>query len=92
MLKKAWDTISNQTLTNCFRKSEITEKDAEKATNDEEDSLKASEDDDIEADPIQDLDADSSILKKDLLIKLTLTSHLTNTSISTLKSAHRTVN
>ena len=64
MLKKAWDTISNQTLTNCFRKSEITEKDAEKATNDEEDSLKASEDDDIEADPIQDLDADSSILKE----------------------------
>ena len=37
MLKKAWDAILNQTFTNCFRKSRISEKDPEKAMNDKED-------------------------------------------------------
>ena len=90
MLQKAWGAISNQTFTNCFRKSGISE-DAEKAMNDEEDPFKELEDDDLEEDSVQTLGADLSILK-DLLIKLTLTSHLTNTSISTSKLVHHTVN
>ena len=64
MLKKAWDVISNQTFTRCFRKSVISEKDAEKAMNDEEDPYKGLEDDDVEEDPAQTLGADLSILKE----------------------------
>ena len=64
MLKKAWYAISNQTLINCFRKSAISEKDAEKAMNDEEDPFKGLEDDDVEEDPVQTLDADLSILRE----------------------------
>ena len=64
MLKKAWDGISNQTFTNCFRKSGISEKDAEKAMNDEEDPFKGLEDDNVEEDPVQTLGADLSILKE----------------------------
>ena len=63
-LKKAWDTISNQTFTNCFRKSGISEKDAEKAMNDKEGPFKELEDDDVEEDPVQTLGADLSILKE----------------------------
>ena len=93
MLKKAWDAISNQTFTNCFRKLGISEKDAVKTMNDEEDPFKGLEDNDVEEDPVQALNADLSILKeRDLLIKLMLTSHLTNMSISTSKLAHHTVN
>ena len=62
ILKKARDAISNQTFTNCSRKSGISE-DAEKAMNDEEDPFKGLEDDDVE-DPVQILDADLSILKE----------------------------
>ena len=51
MLKKAWDTISNQRFTSCFRKSGISEKDAEKAMNDEEDLFEGLEDDDVEENP-----------------------------------------
>ena len=40
MLKKSWDAISNQIFSNCFRKSGISEKDAEKAMNGEEDPFK----------------------------------------------------
>ena len=40
MLKKAWDAISNQTFTNCFRNLGILEKDAEKAMNDKKDLFK----------------------------------------------------
>ena len=58
MLKKAWDAISNQTFTNWFRKSGISEKDTEKTMNDEEDPFKGLEDDDIEEDPVQTLSAD----------------------------------
>ena len=58
MLKKAWDAISNQTFTNWFRKSGISEKDAEKMMNDEEDPFKGLEDDDVEEDPVQTLGAD----------------------------------
>ena len=64
MLEKAWDAISNQTFTNCFRKSGISEKDAEKAMNDEEDLFKGLEDDDVEEDPVQTLRTDLSILKE----------------------------
>ena len=63
-LKKAWDAISNQRFTNCFRKSGISEKDAEKAMNDEEDPFKGLEDDNVEEDPVQTLGADLSILKE----------------------------
>ena len=41
MLKKAWDDVSNQTFTNCFRKSGISQKDAAKAINEEDDPFKA---------------------------------------------------
>ena len=61
MLKKAWDAVSNQTFTNCFRKSGISKKDAEKAMNDEEDPFNGLEDDDVEQDPVQ---TDLSILKE----------------------------
>ena len=64
MLKKAWYAISNQTLINCFRKSAISEEDAEKAMNDEEDPFKGLEDDNVEGDPVQALGADLSILKE----------------------------
>ena len=64
MLKKAWDAISNQTFTNCFRKSGISEKDVEKATNDEEDPFKGLEDDNVKEDSFQTLGADLSILKE----------------------------
>ena len=61
---KAWDAVSNQTFTNCFRKSGISKKDAEKAMNGEEDPFKGLEDDDVEEDPVQTLGADLSILKE----------------------------
>ena len=64
MLKKVWDAIANQTFTICFRKSGISEKDAEKAINDEKDPYKGLEDDDVEEDPVQTLGADLSILKE----------------------------
>ena len=64
MLKKAWDAISNQTFTKCFRKWGISDKDVEKAMNDEEDPFKWLEDDDVEKDPVQVLGADLSILKE----------------------------
>ena len=48
MLKKAWDAILNETFTNCFRKSGISEKDAEKVMNNEEDPFKGLEDDNVE--------------------------------------------
>ena len=64
MLKKAWDAISNQAFTNCFRKSGISEKDADKVMNVKEDPLTGLEDDDVEEDPVQSLGADLSILKE----------------------------
>ena len=64
MLKKAWDAISNQTFTNSFRKSGISEKDAEKAMNDKKDPFKGLEDHDVEEDPVQTLGAELSILKE----------------------------
>ena len=64
MLKKAWDAILNQTFTRCFRKSGISERDAGKAMNDEQDPFKGLEDNDIEEDPFQGLGGDLSILKE----------------------------
>ena len=58
MLKKAWDAISNQTFTNCFRKLGISEKDVEKAMKDEEDPFKGLEDNNVEEDPVQTLGVD----------------------------------
>ena len=84
VLKKAWDAISNQTCTNCFRKSGIWEKDAEKTMHDEEDSFKGLEYGNVEEDPVLTLGTDRSILKGSLLIKLILTSHLTQISRSKL--------
>ena len=48
MLKKAWDAILNETFTNCFRKSGISEKDAEKVMNNEDNPFKGLEDDNVE--------------------------------------------
>ena len=59
MLKKAWDAISNQTFTNCFRKLGISDKDAEKVINGEEDHFKELEDKDVEEDPFHILGAES---------------------------------
>ena len=64
VLKKAWDAISNQTFTNIFRKSGISEKDAEEAMNGKEDPFKGLEDDNVEEDPVETLRADLSILKE----------------------------
>ena len=64
MLKKAWDDVSNQTFTNCFRKSGISEKDAEKAINEEDDPFKGLGDEDVEEDAIQTLNADLSVFKE----------------------------
>ena len=61
MLKKA---CLNQTFTRCFRKSGISERDAGKAMNDEQDPFKGLEDNDIEEDPFQGLGGDLSILKE----------------------------
>ena len=55
MLKKVWNAISNQRSTNCSRNSGLSEKDAEKAMEDEEDPSKGLEDDDVEEDPVQTL-------------------------------------
>ena len=89
MLKKAWDAISNQTFTNWFRKSGISEKDAEKTMNDEEDPFKGLEDDDVEEDPVQTLGADLSILKERFADQIVADISL---DISTSKLAHHTVN
>ena len=64
ILKKAWDAISNQTFTNCFRKLGILEKDVEKAMNDEEDPFKGLKDNNVEEGSVQTLGADLSILKE----------------------------
>ena len=64
MLKEVWDAISNQTFIKCLRKLWISEKDAEKAMNDEEDPFKGLEHQDIEEDPVQTLGADLTILKE----------------------------
>ena len=64
VLKKAWEAISNQTFNNCFRKSGISQKDAEKVINDEEDPFKGLEDDDVEEDAVKALGVDISILKE----------------------------
>lgn len=64
MLKKAWDEVSNQTFTNCFKKSGISQKDAEKSINEEDDPFKGLGDEDVEEDVIQTLNADLSVLKE----------------------------
>ena len=46
--------ISNQTFTNCFEKSGISEKDSEKAMNDEENPFKWLDNHDVEEDPVSD--------------------------------------
>ena len=64
MLKKAWDAISTQTFTSCFRKPIILIGNGEKVMNNEEDPFKWLEDDDVEEDPVQTLGAGLSILKE----------------------------
>ena len=92
MLKKAWDAISSQTFTSCFRKPIILIGNGEKVMNNEEDPFKWLEDDDVEEDPVQTLGAGLSILKERFADQTDAESHLTNTSILTSKLAHHTVN
>ena len=66
MLKKSMGCISNQTFTNCFKKSGISEKDSEKAMNDEGNPFKWLDNHDVEEDPVQTLGADLSILKESI--------------------------
>ena len=54
MLKKSMGCISNQTFTNCFEKSGISEKDSEKAMNDEGNPFKWLDNHDVEEDPVSD--------------------------------------
>lgn len=66
MLKKTWDDVLNQTFTNCFKKSGISQKDAEKAINEEDNPFKGFGDEeveDVEEDAIQTLNAYLSVLK-----------------------------
>ena len=67
MLNKAWDEVFNQTFINCFKKSEISQKDAEEAINEEVDPFKGLGDEefeDVEEDVMQTLNADLSVLKE----------------------------
>ena len=64
MLKKALDAFSKQTFTNFFWKSRISEKNAEKVMNDEEDLFNGLEDGDVKEDPVQALGADLSVFKQ----------------------------
>ena len=64
MLKKVLDAFSKQIFTNFFRKSRISEKNAEKVMNDEEDLFNGLEDGDVKEDPAQALGADLSVLKE----------------------------
>ena len=66
MLKKSMGCISNQTFTNCFKKSGISEKDSEKAMNDEGNPFKWLDNHDVEEDPVQTLGPDLSILKESI--------------------------
>ena len=64
MLKEAWDSIWNQTFTNCVRKSGISERDAEKTMDDEKDPFKGLKDNNVEEYPVRTLGADLSILEE----------------------------
>lgn len=64
MLRKAWDDIDNQTFTNCFQKSGISQKDAENAINEDDDPFKDLASSEVEEDPIPTLDADLSYIKR----------------------------
>ncbi|XP_057290295.1 tigger transposable element-derived protein 4-like [Hydractinia symbiolongicarpus] len=63
MLRKAWDDVSNKTFTNCFRKSGISQKDAERAINEDDDPFKSLTSE-VEEDPIPTLDAELSYIKR----------------------------
>ena len=64
MLRKAWDDIADQTFTNCFRKSGISQKDAQKAINEDDDPFKRLAGNEVEEDPIPTLDAELSYIKR----------------------------
>ena len=64
MLRKAWDDIADQTFTNCFRKSGISQKDAQKAINEDDDPFKNLASNEVEEDPIPTLDAELSYIKR----------------------------
>ncbi|XP_057299424.1 tigger transposable element-derived protein 4-like [Hydractinia symbiolongicarpus] len=63
MLRKAWDDVSNKTFTNCFRKSGISQKDAERAINEDDDPFKSLTSE-VERDQIPTLDAELSYIKR----------------------------
>ena len=64
MLRKAWDDIADQTFTNCFRKSGISQRDAEKAINEDDDPFRCLASSEEEEDPIPARDAELSYIKR----------------------------
>ena len=61
MLMKAWNCIPDRTFTNCFKKSEISEKSVEQALNDEDDPFASL---DVEEDVIESLKDDLELMKE----------------------------
>ena len=61
MLEKAWNAVSNNSFTNCFKKAGISEEEVEKVLNDEDDLFVGL--DKIEEDTVQTLEANLAILK-----------------------------
>ena len=64
MLRKAWGDVANQTFTNCFWKSGISQKDAEKAINEDDDPFKNLASSEVEEDPIPTLDGELLYIKQ----------------------------
>ena len=64
MLRKGWDDVAELTFTNCFRKSGISQRDAEKAINEDEDPFKNLTSSEVAEDAIPTLDVELSNLKR----------------------------
>ena len=63
MLEKAWNTVSNKTFSNCFKKAGIiSEKEVERVLNNKDDRFTGL--DDIEEDTVQTLEANIAVLKE----------------------------
>ena len=70
MLTKAWSSIPNETFTNCFKKSGISEVSMERALNDDDDPLASL---DVEEDVMEDLRNDLEVMKEKLNMNFELT-------------------
>ena len=70
MLNKAWGSIPDRTFLNCFKKSGISEKSAEKALNDEDDPFANL---DVEEDVIEELRGDFQVMKEKVNVNFELT-------------------